>query len=158
METQVTQYLQSLEINFKVKPHNNPVYTSEDAARERGVRLSQIVKTMIGQDQSGKIYVAMIPGDKTLKLKRLRQIAGGIRIDLIPSTDLERRFGLTVGAISPIQFIGQDARFYVDRSVLQEEFVDISSGAPDAGVELSSNDLRELLNATVCEIISTTDQ
>jgi Cys-tRNA(Pro) deacylase len=155
MQREVIEYLESIGISFKIKPHSNPVYTSEDAARERGVQLSQIVKTMIGQDGEGKIHVAMIPGDKILKLKRLRQVAGSIRIELSEPTELESRFGLTVGAISPIQFINTDSRFYMDKSVLDEEFVNISSGKPDAGVELSSRNLRDILNATVCEIVST---
>ena len=40
MNTEITEKLDELQIEYKIKPHKKPVYTSEDAARERGVRLS----------------------------------------------------------------------------------------------------------------------
>jgi prolyl-tRNA editing enzyme YbaK/EbsC (Cys-tRNA(Pro) deacylase) len=47
MKTWVMEKLEELRIPYKIKPHRKPVYTSEEAAQERGVKLSQIVKTMI---------------------------------------------------------------------------------------------------------------
>ena len=156
METIVTQFLDSAGINYNIKLHKENVYTCEDAARERGVRLSQIVKCMIGRDTNGSFHIMLIPGDRILKLKKVREVAGGIRIDLVPPEQLEETLGLIVGAISPIQLIGR-AKFYIDNSVFQEEFVDISSGEPDAGIELSVNDLQGVLNAERCDIISTSN-
>ena len=154
MKTSVTQFLDSVGISYEIKPHKRKVYTCEDAARERGVRLSQIVKCMIGRDQAGNISVMLIPGDKILKLKKVRQVAGGIRIDLVPPEELTEELGLTVGAISPIQLLGL-ATFYIDNSIFREEFVDISSGEPDAGIELRAMSLRDILGASQCDIIST---
>lgn len=154
MKTEVTELLDSFGIHYTEKPHAADVYTCEDAARERGVRLSQIVKSMIGRDQSGVLHVMLIPGNKILKLKRVRQVAGGIRIDLVPPEEIAEQLGLIVGAISPTQLLGK-ATFYIDNSVMEEEFVDISSGLPNAGVELSSIDLCQILNAIKCDIIST---
>ena len=155
MRTSVTEFLDAAGVSYEIKPHSQPVFTCEDAARERGVRLSQIVKCMMGADPDGGIHVMLIPGDKTLKIRRVRPVAGGVRIDLLSPQEIEERLGLTVGAISPLQLVGKVVRFYLDHSVLREEFVDISSGEPDAGVELRSEDLRELLNAVRCDIIST---
>jgi prolyl-tRNA editing enzyme YbaK/EbsC (Cys-tRNA(Pro) deacylase) len=58
-----------------------------------------------------------------------------------------------VGAISPIQFLGK-ARFYLDQTVLGEEYIDISSGSPDAGLELKTRDLIDLIKPVICDIIS----
>jgi hypothetical protein len=44
MKTVITEKLEELKLNYTVKPHSQPVYTSEAAARERGVRLSQITR------------------------------------------------------------------------------------------------------------------
>ena len=154
METDVTRMLNDAGIPYTPKPHAKPVYTCEDAARERGVRVSQIVKCMVGKDPKGEIHVMLIPGDKTLKIKKARQLAGGIRIELISPEKLAQEHGLTVGAISPTQFLGK-ARFYMDNSVFEEENIDISSGNPDAGVELKAEALCSLLGARCCDIIST---
>ena len=71
----------------------------------------------------------MVPGDRILKLKRVRPAAGGIRIDLVSPEELAEKLGLTVGAISPTQLAGR-AWFYMDQSIFDEEYVDISSGVP----------------------------
>ncbi|MBN2288092.1 MAG: YbaK/EbsC family protein [Candidatus Glassbacteria bacterium] len=157
METPVTGFLDQAGVGYVVKPHGREVFTCEEAARERGVRLSQIVKTMVGEDTGGGLHVMMVPGHRTLKLKRVRQAAGGVRIDLIPPGELSQRLGLTVGAISPVQLVGR-AAFYMDESIFDEEYVDISSGDPHAGVELRAGDLRALLGALRCRIASTGSQ
>jgi Cys-tRNA(Pro) deacylase len=157
MDTIVTRFLDSVGIDYRVKPHKEKVYTCGDAARERGVRLSQIIKCMVGKDIKKGVHVMMIPGDKLLKLKRVRQVAGGIGIDLIAPEDLSKEFNLTVGAISPIQFVDK-AKFYMDNSVSREEIVDISSGEPDTGIELTTNDLKKVLNPIMCDIISVSNE
>src|SRR5919197_1307470 len=134
MDTVVTQFLKEKGIPYKVKPHSNPVFASEDAARERGIRLSQIVKCLVGTDPKGRLFVIMIPGDKILKIKRVRSLAGGIKIDLVEPQKLAEKYGVIVGAISPTQFVGM-ATLYMDDSIFREEDVDISSGDPSAGVE-----------------------
>jgi len=58
METVITKKPEALKINYTVKPHSQPVYTSEAAARERGVRLSQIVKTMLFKDRNDRMVVS----------------------------------------------------------------------------------------------------
>lgn len=153
MRTSVTDYLESKAVAYVVRLHSQEVYTCEDAARERGVRLSQIVKCMIGKDPSGGLHVMLIPGDKTLKLKKVRGVAGGVLIDLVSRDQIAEELGLVVGAISPTQLAGR-ASFYVDPSLFREETVSISSGRPDAGVELSATDLEGVLGARRCDIVS----
>jgi len=48
----------------------------------------------------------------------------------------------------------EKAIFYLDKSALKEEYIDISSGFPNAGIELKINDLIELIKPTICDIIS----
>jgi prolyl-tRNA editing enzyme YbaK/EbsC (Cys-tRNA(Pro) deacylase) len=153
MGTTVTKILDDFGIEYIIKKHQNPVFTCEDAARERNVRISQILKCMVGKDTSSNVHVMLLPGDRILKIKKVRQIAGGIKIDLVPPVELSAEFGVTVGAISPVQFLGK-AKFYLDKTSLLEEIVDISSGLLDAGVELKLSSLVDLIDPIICDIIS----
>lgn len=153
METVVTRFLSDRGVPYKLKRHLHPAYNCEDAARERGVRVSQIVKCMVGMDIEGGLHVMLIPGDKILKLKKVRSLAGGIKIDLMCREALAEDFDVVVGAISPTQFAGI-ATFYMDHSVFLEDDIDISSGDLTAGVELNAVRLEELLGAMRCDIIS----
>ena len=153
MQTEVTQKLDKLGINYRVKIHTNEAITCELAAIERKCRISQIVKTMIGKDLENNLHVCLIPGDKILKLKKVRKEAGGIKIELVNPQEIAKDLNLIVGAISPLIF-PQNTFFYIDSTVLEEEYVDISSGSPKAGVELLSKDLIKIINGKICDIIS----
>lgn len=151
MKTNVIRILDKNAINYIVKPHSQPVYTSEDAARERGVRLSQIVKTMIIISGQGIHMVALIPGNRKLDFKALRKEAGEKKLNLVNRDDVLRITGFEPGAVSPIG-LKRKFKIYLDEAIMAEEFVDISSGRPDAGIELSSSELRNILDGTVVNI------
>lgn len=153
MNTKVTEFLDSLAVEYTVKVHAEAALTCETAAQQRGVRVSQIVKCMVGRDDKAQFVVMLLPGDRTLKIKKVRQLLGG-KVDLVPPDELARELDVTVGAISPIQFVGK-ARIIMDPSVFEEEVVDISSGDPLAGVELRSATLRDIIGGEVQDIIST---
>ena len=153
MKTSVTEYLDDIGVEYTVKTHSQPALTCEVAAQERGVRVSQIVKCMVGDTDGGDLVVMLLPGDRTLKSSRARKFLGVQALNLVDPNRLADELGLTVGAISPIQLIGKST-ILMDPTVLDEEIVDISSGDPLAGVELASADLRDILDAQMTEIIS----
>jgi len=153
VNTVVTYYLDELNISYKIKHHAKPVFTSEDAARERGVRLSQIVKTILLSNKDGETVVAVLPGHKRLDLKKLKKLSKNKNLQFMDRESIEREIGFEVGAVAPVGNIFKGLAIFVDPSTFDEEFVDISSGDPKAGVELARDDLKELLEyATVAEI------
>lgn len=149
INTTVTEKLDELQIEYKIKPHTKPVYTSEDAARERGVRLSQIVKTMLLMDENGGIMVAVLPGDKRLDLKKLKKLTKVKDLRFVDRKIVEQRLGFVAGAIAPIAELLEGMPIFVDPAVFFEKMVDISSGDPRAGLEFKSEDLQELLGGSV---------
>ncbi|MEN8234941.1 MAG: YbaK/EbsC family protein [Actinomycetota bacterium] len=153
MRTDVTDYLDERKIAYVVKPHRRPALTAETAAAERGVRVGQVTKCMIGENETGQLVAMLIPGDKRLKSSRARKHLGVSSLELVPRERLVAEHGLVVGAISPTQLVGK-ALILADPSVLDEERVTISSGDPLAGLELSSKDLLEAVGAEATDIIS----
>ena len=148
IRNQITGELDGAGIQYKIKPHTSPVFTSEDAARERGVTLKQIVKTMILRDKHGRIVVALLPGDHRLHIKRINRLLGG-NFQLMSPEEVESTMGLVVGAISPVGLISRGWEMVADPDVFVNEWVDISSGDPSAGIELRSTDLRTFLRCRV---------
>ena len=152
LKTQLTDFLDEQKIPYRVKYHSKPVFTSEDAAIERGVRLSQIVKTMLLAD-GNDILVAVLPSHKRLDVKKLKKLSGHKNLQFMDKESIERRTGLIVGAVAPIGRVMEGIPLFVDPSVFDEEFLDISSGDPNAGLELHRDDLRFLLSgATLIDI------
>lgn len=148
IQTPVTQALEAAGIPFAVRPHSRPVFTTEEAARERGVRVSQIVKVMLAADGQGRLWAVLIPGHRRLDLARLRQTLDDPSVRLLPAEQITERTGLTVGAISPVG-IQRWAQVLVDEGILEEEYVAISAGVPEAGLLLRSEDLLRIVPGTL---------
>lgn len=153
MKTDVTDYLDEMNVRYVVKPHREAALTAEAAARERGVRVSQIVKCMIGETESGRLVAMLIPGDKRLKSSKARKRVGASSLKLVAPERLVADFGLVVGAISPTQLVGR-ALILADPTVLAQERITISSGDPLAGLELSAHDLLDAVGAEQVDIVS----
>ena len=149
----VVAELERLGVPYTLKPHEKPALTCETAAAERGVRVSQIVKCMVGTTDRGQMVVMLLPGDRTLKSSKARKHLGAGGLALVDPERLAGDLGLTVGAISPLQLLGR-ATMLMDPTVLEEELVDISAGDPMIGVELASKDLARILDAQMVEIVS----
>jgi Cys-tRNA(Pro)/Cys-tRNA(Cys) deacylase len=145
MKTPVTEKLDKLQINYKVKLHNKPVYTSEAAAAERGVRLSQIVKTLLFIDSSDRLIIAVVPGDRRINLKKLKKALGVKKLGFVDKETVAERLALVAGAIAPVSDFFEGRPIFIDPSVFDEAVVDISSGDPCVGIELTSEDLRKIL-------------
>lgn len=148
IHTPVTEALEAAGIAYTLRPHSRPVFTTEEAAQERGVRVSQIVKVMLAADGQGRLIAVLIPGHRRLDLKRLRQFLSDPSVRLLPAEQIAERTGLTVGAISPVG-IHRWAQVLVDEGILEEEFVAISAGMPEAGLLLRSQDLLRVVPGTL---------
>lgn len=154
MKTAVTDYLDALRIPYRLKPHAREVFTSKDAAIERGVRLSQIVKTMLLGNDVGEIVVAVLPGHRKLDVRKVQRLAGRKNLRFLGKEFVERKMGLVPGAIAPVCGPVRSLPMFVDPEVFVEDVIDISSGHPDAGVELTSRNLRALLEgATIVDLV-----
>lgn len=153
IKTEITDFLDKKWISYKIKEHKEPAFTCEKAAEQRGVKLSQIVKCMVWQDQENNLYVMLIPWNATLKIKKLRHHMWWKLINLIDSNLLASEYNLIVWAISPIQFIWI-SKIIFDPTVFLENEVDISSWDPMAWIELLSKDLLSITEGEIFDIIS----
>ena len=85
----------------------------------------------------------LVPGDKRLDSARLAEVLGE-PVKLLGRREVKKRYGLTIGAISPLQIQDQTC-FYADTALKAHEQLAMSSGAPDSGIVLARADLERLL-------------
>jgi len=132
--------LEAREIPYRVLSHHQAVYTVEEAARERGVRPDQVVKVMIVKGPSSFLAV-LLPGDKRLSLRKLAEFVGHGRLKLASREEIVWVTGFPVGAVPPMGLARAGLSIYVDQRLAHQQIVTISSGDPEAGLELSAADL-----------------
>jgi Cys-tRNA(Pro)/Cys-tRNA(Cys) deacylase len=152
MKTNAMRELDKLGVSYNVKQHSKEVFTSGEAAAQRGVRLEQIAKTMICKTHDNRLIMSILPGNRRLSLKKVAKVVGDRKVSLMSPNELRSKLKVIVGAISPIDLAHKTDVILVDQGILEEDIIDISSGRPDAGIELRSSDLVTTLNARVSEI------
>ena len=95
----VESLLQQHGISFQVLRHQ-PVFTSEEAAAVRGVALSSGAKALICKvDECFVVFV--IPGDRKLDSKRVRQVLGIHALRFATPDELRELTDLSPGAVPP---------------------------------------------------------
>jgi Ala-tRNA(Pro) deacylase len=147
MKTNAMRILESRGVDYEVRMHSQAVFTVRDAACERGVRTSQIVKVMVVRKGDGSFALALVPGHRKLSLKRTERAVDDPRVQLATPNEVSKVTGYRVGAVSPLGIRRAGVAVYLDSEVLEEEFVSISAGDPKVGLLLRSSDLAGLLDA-----------
>jgi Cys-tRNA(Pro)/Cys-tRNA(Cys) deacylase len=97
--------------------------------------------------------VAIVPVNQQVSLKSLSRTLGAKRATMADPAQAARLTGYVVGGISPL---GQKRLLttVIDESAKQFETILVSGGRRGFDIELSPNDLAELLSATFAEIAS----
>jgi prolyl-tRNA editing enzyme YbaK/EbsC (Cys-tRNA(Pro) deacylase) len=155
----VLEVLEAAGVSYRIREHGTAAFTSEAAAQERDVRLSQIVKVILLRPRanSDEILVAVLPGDRRLEWPKLKALFGGRGVTFLEQDAIVARLGLVPGAISPLHPNLAGLPMVIDSSLLEEESVDLSSGSLDAGVEIQSAALLRMLpDAEVADVSSAT--
>lgn len=134
-------------IPYKVCQQSSKQYTAEGVAEDLGVRVAQVVKSMLVQRSanlgrgSSPFVLFVVPGDRRLSLKKVGSELEDKNVQLASERDVQRITGYQVGAVSVLGFRRDDVLGYVDQQVLDLEQVIISAGRPDVGLALVPSEM-----------------
>lgn len=111
----------------------------------------KVFKTLVTSSKSKKNYVFMIPVAEELDLKKAAKAVGEKNIEMVKSKDLLPLTGYIHGGCSPI---GMKKYFdtVIDISALDQESIIFSGGKIGYQVELSPNDLKQVIPYQVDQI------
>lgn len=153
--TPATKLLTSAGVQFVEHEYeHDPKATSFglEAAEKLGVDPSQVFKTLIANvDET--FAVAIVPVSKQVSLKSLSRALGAKRASMADPVQAARLTGYVVGGISPL---GQKRLLatVIDASASDFETILVSGGRRGFDIELSPNDLANLLSAVFADIAS----
>jgi Cys-tRNA(Pro)/Cys-tRNA(Cys) deacylase len=136
--------LTKLGISHRIFRHENPVTSFEQAAWERGQRVSQIVRSILFRISEDEFVMVLIAGSAQVSWKILRKHLGSSRMTMATEEEVLKVTGYRVGAVSPFG-VSNPLRVLIDESVLLEEEISIGSGIRNTAIILKSVDLRRAL-------------
>lgn len=149
--THITQYLESQQVNFRLLPHLRPAVTIEDAAMQRGIRPSQMVKSIVLRDMSNRYAIACAPGDQSIDPKKVRALLEWRRMTCVSMEQVASLTGYQIGTVVPL-LLKTPMTVIFDQQLLSEPEVTISSGSNMAGIALQCDDLIRLCQPRVANI------
>jgi Cys-tRNA(Pro)/Cys-tRNA(Cys) deacylase len=139
-------------VDYERHPYEHRVKGAAYAAEALGIDPARLAKTLVASIDGDPVF-ALVPGDRELSLKALARIAGGRSAALVEPRDAERLTGYVVGGISPFGARKQ-LPVYAERSWLEHPQVALNGGARGLIVELASDDLVRVLEATPGDLVT----
>ena len=136
--------LQKLDIPHRVFTHSGKITSLEQAARERGQRPEQIVRSILFRIGDDEYVMGLVAGPAQISWKALRSYLGQSRLTMADKDEVLEVTGYPIGAVSPFG-TARRLRVLVDPSVFVEEEISIGSGIRGTTVIMKSADLKRAL-------------
>lgn len=143
--TPVTDYLEEQGIPHTLHLHGHPVRSLQQAAEERGLQPSQIVRSLLFRCENERYVLVLMPGPGKVSWPKLRHHLGVSRLTTATADQVREMTGYEPGAVSPFG-LPQPIPLLADRRLLEQETVSLGAGIRDAGVILKTQDLIKALH------------
>lgn len=128
---------------------HGPARSLEEAAAARGMRPSQLIKTMVVRRGADDYLFVLVPGDRVISWPKLRGNLGVNRLSMPDAEEARAVTGYERGTITPL---GADGDWPVLADSHLSDIVSLGGGAHGISVTLSSADLVGALGAEVGDV------
>ncbi len=150
IDTSATRFLDAAGIAYSVVEYGR-VSSAEEAAEARGIRLEQLVKTLVVRVEEGEYVLVLVPGDSGLDYKKLRAELGVRRLTMPDPGEAKDATGYERGTITPFGAQG-DWPVIIDARLEAMDLVSLGAGVHGAALNLSPSDVIASTGARVLDI------
>jgi len=123
---------------------HEPVLTSEQAAKVRGVPLKTGVKAMVMKTLEGSFFLTLVPADRKVDMRLMAKLEGASSVFMATPEEVMKLTGCMVGAVPPF---GHKTRLrtYMHRAILENEWVNFNAGVRTRSVRMKAKDLKGII-------------
>jgi prolyl-tRNA editing enzyme YbaK/EbsC (Cys-tRNA(Pro) deacylase) len=146
----VRAYAAERGVDIEIRRFAASTRTAQDAAREIGVEVGRIVKSLVFL-AGGRPILVLCCGDRRVSEHRLREALDRTAVRRATADEAKRFTGYAIGGVPP--FAHETAcETVIDEDMLRFETVWAAAGLPDAVFEIAVTDLRRLADATPARV------
>jgi Ala-tRNA(Pro) deacylase len=146
---EIVTLLRSHSIKFEELNHE-PIITSEQAAVVRGLSMHSGAKSLLLKT-GDQFILAVLPGDKKLDSKKLRDVLGVKHLHFATPTEVEEVMGCQIGSCYPFGSIAE-TKMVVDPSLGENEFISFSPGIHNKSIKISWADYLKATDTKLIDI------
>ena len=117
---------------------HDPVYTSEEAAKVRGMSLNEGAKSLLLKTKD-KFVLVVLSGSKKLDSKKLKKTVGVRDVRFATPADVKEIMGCIVGACYPFGSVAGLAT-YLDQSLLAQAKISFNPGLHHKSIKIKLED------------------
>ncbi len=147
----IVELLKSNDVWFETIEHE-PVFTSEQAAAVRGLKIEQGAKSLLFKADKGFALV-VLGGDKKVDWKKLKQVLGAKNIRLARAEEVVRQMDVEIGACYPFGNVA-GLKTLVDKSLAKQEIISCNPGRHDVSIKFKFQDYQKLVKPEIVDVIS----
>lgn len=146
---EIIKLLKINKISYKEIEHE-PVYTSEQAAKVRGISINQGAKSLLLKCEDNFI-LAVLPGDCKLDSKKLKKLLKikGFRFAL--PEEVKEKMNCEIGACYPFGNL-IELPVYVDHSLSKNNIISFNPGLHTRSIEIKWRDFYSLAKPKMVDI------
>lgn len=146
----VRAYAAERGVEIEIRRFPASTRTASDAAREIGVEVGRIVKSLVFL-AGERALVVLCCGDRRVSEARLREAAGASTVRRATADEAKRFTGYAIGGVPPFAH-DTACETLIDEEMSRFATVWAAAGLPDAVFEIPVADLRRLADATSAPI------
>lgn len=148
---EVKQFIEQNSIQAEIIEHEQSGLTSESAAKATGVKIEQIIKTLLFIGEKKNQVIVICQGNKRVDTKKLSEISGLKKPRLANPQELKEILGTQPGGTPPIG-LPENMPIFIDTEVMKQQFVIGSAGTEFIGLKISPSDIVKFTNAKIVNI------
>jgi len=152
-DTNAIKWLRAQGVDFDVLTYEFHEVGADLAAEGVGRPLEIVCKTLIVKSGSRSYWVAIVPGDRRFDTRKMAAAIGVNQADLAPHDEAEKVTGYHVGGISPVA-MRRKLPVVIEESLLAVDRILVSGGRYGVEIEIATDKLVELLQASPADICS----
>ncbi len=146
-ETPATQWLRKHKVEFTEHPYDYVDHGgARESARQLGLDLHSVVKTLVMEDEAAKPLVILMHGDREVSTKNLARQIGVKKVAPCQPEVAQRHSGYLVGGTSPFG-TRKAMPVFVEESILALPRIVINGGRRGFLIGISPSVLTDLLRA-----------
>ena len=150
-KTRAIEILDKAKVPYELRTFEAVEFTADEGAAKLGLPPEQVWKTLVARGERNGVMMAIVPGPRTLSLRKLAQASGDKRAEMVDVSELMRLTGFLKGGVSPLGG-RREYPIYIDQSILQHPFVCVSAGQRGLQIAIAPADLVSITKGKVVDL------
>jgi len=153
-KTNAARILDSHKINYEIVEYqvDENDLSATTVAAKLGQNVEQVFKTLVLRGNANGLFVAVIPGNAEVNLKKAAKASGNKNAEMIHLKELLPLTGYIRGGCSPLG-MKKNYPTYIHETCLHFDFIYVSGGKRGTQLKLNPKDLILCTGAVVCDLI-----